>query len=222
MIQICSGITRGRVLNGELYTQRLQKLMYPCLSTDCFMKISLHVYILFCNSRYTAPVWSNRFLINSGLSHLCRTDIYWYCVVCFCRHSLRSQCSLLLYASNASNFITSLVKEVMFWKHCFVCLSFFLSVRNIIQKSWTNWGEIYGGVSGGERNKWLDFGSDSDHHADCPIGNLAITQQIMSGFWWNYQDSSAMIQETIDYFFRWFGSPCWPSKSRIRTKGGAE
>ena len=35
-----------------------------------------------------------------------------------------------------------------------------------------------------------------DHHADCPIGNLAITQQIMSGFWWNFQDNSAMIQET--------------------------
>ena len=30
-IQICSGITRGRVLNGELYAQ----------DADCFMKISL-------------------------------------------------------------------------------------------------------------------------------------------------------------------------------------
>ena len=28
MIQISSGITSGRVLNGELYAQRLQKLTY--------------------------------------------------------------------------------------------------------------------------------------------------------------------------------------------------
>ena len=42
IIQICSGITRGRVLNGELYAQRLQKLIYLHLSTDCFMKISVH------------------------------------------------------------------------------------------------------------------------------------------------------------------------------------
>ena len=41
MTQIYSGITRGRVLNGEISTQRLQKLIYLYLSTDCFMKISL-------------------------------------------------------------------------------------------------------------------------------------------------------------------------------------
>ena len=41
IIQICSGITRGRVLNGELYAQRLQKLIYLHLPTYCFMKISL-------------------------------------------------------------------------------------------------------------------------------------------------------------------------------------
>ena len=41
IIQRCSGITRGRVLNGELYAQRLQKLIYLHLFTDCFMKISL-------------------------------------------------------------------------------------------------------------------------------------------------------------------------------------
>ena len=41
IIQICSGITRGRVLNGELYAQRLQKLIYLYLFTDCFMQISL-------------------------------------------------------------------------------------------------------------------------------------------------------------------------------------
>ena len=38
IIQICSEITRGAVLNGKLYSQRLQKLIH--LSTDYFMKIS--------------------------------------------------------------------------------------------------------------------------------------------------------------------------------------
>ena len=32
----------SRVLNGELYAQRLHKLIYLHLSTDRFMKISLH------------------------------------------------------------------------------------------------------------------------------------------------------------------------------------
>ena len=43
--QISSGITRGRVLNGELYAHRLQKLIYLHLSTDCFMKISQEMQI---------------------------------------------------------------------------------------------------------------------------------------------------------------------------------
>ena len=43
VIQICSEITHGRVLNGELYAQRLQKLIYLHLSTGCFMKISLQL-----------------------------------------------------------------------------------------------------------------------------------------------------------------------------------
>ena len=30
------------MLNGELYAQRLQRLIYLDLSTDCFMKIFLH------------------------------------------------------------------------------------------------------------------------------------------------------------------------------------
>ena len=36
LIQICSGITRGRVLSGELYAQRLQKLCNLQLFTACF------------------------------------------------------------------------------------------------------------------------------------------------------------------------------------------
>ena len=42
-IPVCSGITRGRVINGELYAKRLQKLIYLHLFTDCFMKIYLQV-----------------------------------------------------------------------------------------------------------------------------------------------------------------------------------
>ena len=41
IIQLCSGITRGRMFNGELYAERLQMLIYLHLFTDCFMKISL-------------------------------------------------------------------------------------------------------------------------------------------------------------------------------------
>ena len=54
IIQICSGITRGRVLNGELYAQRLQQLIYLHLSKDCFMKISFQSTGQICStiSRY--------------------------------------------------------------------------------------------------------------------------------------------------------------------------
>ena len=41
IIQICSGIIRGKVLNGDLYAQRLLMLIYLHLFTSCFMKISL-------------------------------------------------------------------------------------------------------------------------------------------------------------------------------------
>ena len=40
IIKIYSRITRGRVLNGVLYAQRLQKLIYLHLFAECFMKIS--------------------------------------------------------------------------------------------------------------------------------------------------------------------------------------
>ena len=40
IIQMCSGITRGGVLNEELYAQRFQTLIYLHLFTDCVMKIS--------------------------------------------------------------------------------------------------------------------------------------------------------------------------------------
>ena len=58
----------------------------------------------------------------------------------------------------------------------FVCYEHYLkSYEQIAMK-------FYGGVWGGKGNKWLNFGGDADHHADCPIGNLAIAQEIMNGF----------------------------------------
>ena len=46
---------------------------------------------------------------------------------------------------------------------------------------------------------WFDFGSDRNHHAACPIGNLAISQQIMSGFWWHFHYSPALIYLSTDW-----------------------
>ena len=79
IIQIYSGIACARVFNGELCTQRLQKLIYLCLSTHCFMKISLylsedslqeiliikqsvdiHRWINFCN---LCVLWSRKYKI---------------------------------------------------------------------------------------------------------------------------------------------------------------
>ena len=42
MIQICSEITRGRVLNGELYAQRLQKLIYLHLLIQMQMQMQMY------------------------------------------------------------------------------------------------------------------------------------------------------------------------------------
>ena len=39
LIQFYSAITSYRVLNGELYAQKLQKLFFLQLYTDCFMKM---------------------------------------------------------------------------------------------------------------------------------------------------------------------------------------
>ena len=45
IIEMCSGITHGRVLNDELYAQRFQKLIYVHLFTYCFM---VHLFITDC------------------------------------------------------------------------------------------------------------------------------------------------------------------------------
>ena len=44
------------------------------------------------------------------------------------------------------------------------------------------------------KGTWLNFGGSLDHQADFSIKNPANTQQIMSGFRLNVQDSSAVIK----------------------------
>ena len=46
VIQMCSGITRGSVLNAELYALRFQKLIDVHLFADCFMKICLQKKVI--------------------------------------------------------------------------------------------------------------------------------------------------------------------------------
>ena len=47
--KINSGITLGRVLNGELYAQRLQKLIYlHFFYKDCFMKVLFNFHETVC------------------------------------------------------------------------------------------------------------------------------------------------------------------------------
>ena len=73
----------------------------------------------------------------------------------------------------------------------FVCLSVSLSLSLFVYFLTTllilivlEWIVIksYEGVGGGNRNKLLNFSGDLDHHFDCPIGNPAVTQQIMNRF----------------------------------------
>ena len=52
VIQIYSGITRGRVLNGELYTHRLQKLVFLYLSTGCFGKLAWWLLAFLCCGKH--------------------------------------------------------------------------------------------------------------------------------------------------------------------------
>ena len=66
IIQIYSGITCSRVLNGELYAQILQKLIYLYLFTDCFMKVSLQSSEQITDYSWSIGTYSN--LHQGGLS----------------------------------------------------------------------------------------------------------------------------------------------------------
>ena len=57
IFQLCSGITRGRVLNGELYTQILQKLIYLHLFPDCFKRSVLNQWNKHNNTPYLFLLW---------------------------------------------------------------------------------------------------------------------------------------------------------------------
>ena len=84
IIQLCSGITHGRVFIAELYAQRLQKLIYLHLLTDCFMKISLpsseqtyRLYVLgyLCSSgklTVLVKVRTFRVMYNHTLVYVCK------------------------------------------------------------------------------------------------------------------------------------------------------
>ena len=118
--------------------------------------------------------------------------VYQYIIYhCFNPHSL----------TNATPYLSTVICDRWRW---FVCLSVFLSVclSFCSQCYSTSYERIamtfYGGVHCGNMNKWLGSDSDPDHHAGCLVRNLAITGQIMSEFWWSFQDSSAMMQGRID------------------------
>ena len=57
--------------------------------------------------------------------------------------------------------------------------------------------KCYGGILGGKKNEWLNFGGDLDHHVDCPIRNPVIIQQIMDVFWWNFQIALQWYEEQL-------------------------
>ena len=101
-------------------------------------------------------------------------------------------------------------KKIMFSVALVVCCSsVFLSVSNITQKFLNSLQWNYMERPGvAKKNKWLDFGSDLDHLADCPIGNPAITQ--WCEFLWDFQDklSSDTRKQAIKFCW-WSRPPCW-------------
>ena len=93
----------------------------------------------------------------------------------------------------------SLARRLCFlycWFVClFVCYQHYSKVMNGLRWNFVEDSAVL------KKNKWLDFCSDSDHHTDCPIRHPASTQQIMSRFWWNFQDGPVMIRGITDWIF---------------------
>ena len=126
---------------------------------------------------------------------LCKEYEIWLSSACWLQLVISVKHSI--YSKAPKQWLLSLTRRIMF-SVVLVCLF----VSNITQKSYERIAmKFYGEVRGGKRNKWLNVGSDPDDHADYPTGNSAITQQSMSRFWWNFQDSSAVIQGTLDKIF---------------------
>ena len=68
-----------------------------------------------------------------------------------------------------------------------------------------------------KRNKCSDFASDVDHHADCPSGNPAITQQIMSILLWHFVWMNLGVRKGISgQILVAISITIWPAQSEIR------
>ena len=82
IIQMRSGITLDTVLNGELYAQRFQTLIYLYLSTDCCMKIS-HQSLELIQNGIDYDGWRESFMKHSlnkcrqiSIWNLCKLNKY--------------------------------------------------------------------------------------------------------------------------------------------------
>ena len=95
-------------------------------------------------------------------------------------------------------------------------MSVCLSVSNITQKVMNElqWNFMEGSRVVKGTSVWLDFGSNPDHHADCPIGNPAIYQQIWTDSF--FRRALQWYKEQFMKLLGWSRSPCWLSKSGIR------
>ena len=137
------------------------------------------------------PVWLwERVIVQLGLFARCRGIKYTYFIRTPIKYSwAKTWCYLVL------QYIVMSDKEIMF-SVAFDYLSGGL-LATLLTKLWTDCDEIYRGVWSGKSIKWLNFGGDPDHQSDIPIRNPHITQQIVSGVWWNFQDSAAMCSNDI-------------------------
>ena len=75
--------------------------------------------------------------------------------------------------------------------------------------------KFYGGIWGGKRNERLDSVGDLDDHADCPIGNLAITQKLWADFDEIFRIALQWCNEQLIKFWRDLDhtdSPNWESR----------
>ena len=77
-------------------------------------------------------------------------------------------------------------------------LSVFLPVCLLVTLLNKLWTDCIEGVWGGKRNKWINFGGDLGHHADCPIENASITQQIMRWLCLIFMRGSRVVKRTSD------------------------
>ena len=111
MVKICSGITRGRVLKGELYTHGIPKLMYLHLRTELFHKDFLsfirtnteHLLLLWWMFCVCSDECSVLVLMNVLMNVLC---LFWW-MFCVCS----DECSV---------FVLMNVLCLLWWMFC-VC-----------------------------------------------------------------------------------------------------